>query len=148
MNKRILIKKLSEVFNMNNEFIKVIEAQSLKLRIENARSNSIGSQLACVARARDAYSKSILSDAPFSWKPDFPYENRYNLEQLSEHLIEKSAEFIKSLESFDALTENQMDLSIDLIGHEFLHQGQLVRYIYANNLTMPGTVKGFWHLED
>lgn len=148
MNKRILIKKLNEVFAMNNEFVTVIEAQSLKLRIDIARSNSIGSQLACVARARDAYSKSILSDAPFSWEPDFPYENRYDQTKLSEHLIEKSAEFINSLESFDGLTENQMDLSIDLLGHEFLHQGQLVRYIYANNLTMPNGVKGFWHLED
>lgn len=148
MSQEILIKKLAVVFGMNNEFIKMIEAEGLKLRIENARSNTIGSQLACVARARDAYSKSILMDLPFSWRPDFPFEHRYNHEKLSKHLIEKSAEFINSLSLMDAMTENQLDLVIDLLSHEFLHQGQLVRYVYANNLSMPTVVKGFWHLED
>lgn len=148
MNKNVIVKKLQDVFHMNNEFIQVIEEQSLKLRITDARSNTIGSQLACVARARDAYTKSILNDVTFSWKPDFPYEDRYDQMKLSQHLIEKSAEFVRVFELFENWSDNQLDLMIDLIGHEFLHQGQLVRYIYANKLSMPKTVKAFWHLED
>ena len=148
MNKNVIVKKLVDVFNMNNEFIKAIEEQDLKLRITSARSNTIGSQLACVARARDAYSKCIINDEEFSWNPDFPYDDRYEHTKLSKHLIEKSSKLIKEYESFNNLSENQLSLTMDLLGHEFLHQGQLIRYIYANNLSMPNLIKSFWHLED
>lgn len=148
MNKKVLIKKLQDVFNMNNQFIKLIKEHELKLRITSARSNTIGSQLACVARARDAYSKSILKDEAFSWNPDFLYDDRYNHIKLEDHLINECVKFIDKLEVIDSFSDNQLELLIDLIGHEFLHQGQLVRYIYSNNLIMPSSVKAFWHLED
>ncbi|PIE78668.1 MAG: hypothetical protein CSA15_06660 [Candidatus Delongbacteria bacterium] len=55
-----------------------INDDSLKFRIPNVRSNTIGSQMVCVAGARDSYSKSIVNDKPFSWDPDFLYDDRYD----------------------------------------------------------------------
>ena len=148
MNHKLLIKKLEDTLNMNNEFIKVICDADLKLRISGVRSSTIGNQIACVARARDAYSKSIMSDEAFKWRPDFPYEDRYDQSKLDQHLENVGQGLLAAIKGFENLSDNQLDLIIDLISHEFLHQGQLVRYVYANDLTMPSMTKKFWHLED
>lgn len=146
--KDALIGKLSGAFEMTNEFMAVLVEEDLKCRLKGMRSSSIGNQLACVARARDAYGKSILMDQPFAWKPDFPYDQRYDHEKLGTHLTDKGQALIKALKGIEDFSDNQVDLVIDLLSHEFLHQGQLVRYIYGNGLRMPSGVKGFWHLED
>jgi hypothetical protein len=148
MFKKSVIEKLAAAFEMNNAFMAVLADEDLKCRLEGMRASSIGNQLACVARARDAYGKAILADLPFSWSPDFPYDQRYDHEKLSAHLREKSLVFIDELKGFEVFSDNQLDLVLDLLSHEFLHQGQLIRYIYGNGLTMPSGVKGFWHLED
>lgn len=148
MEIKIIMKKLENVFKMNNEYIEMIEEEKLKLRMPSVRSNTIGSQLACVARARDAYFKSIVNDEEFSWDPDFPYDDRYEHLKLKKHLMEKSTEIIKWIESCEKISENQLSLIIDLFSHEFLHQGQLIRYMYANNISMPNVIKSFWHLQD
>jgi len=145
---KVIIEKLDNVFKMNNEFLEEFNEDKMKLRIPEVRSNTIGSQIACIARARDAYSKCILEDRKFSWEPDFPYEDRYDSEKVLKHLNKVGENFIKYLSNVNDLSDNQMDLILDLIGHEYLHQGQLVRYIYANNLEMPTGIKSFWHLED
>lgn len=148
MSNNVIINKLENAMNMNNEFVKVICDQELKLRISGVRSSTIGNQIACVARARDAYSKSIMNDEAFSWRPDFLYEDRYVQGKLDQHLQAVGHKLLASLRGSESLSENQLDLIVDLISHEFLHQGQLVRYFYANALTMPSMTKKFWHLED
>ncbi len=144
----MLIDKLETVFNMNNEFMKTIKEEVLKLNIESKRSNSIGSQVACLLGARDAYGKCISNDAEFSWNPDFKHSDRYNHSIVNNHAVDVSTELITGFRTFAKLSDNQTSLIIDLIGHEYLHQGQLIRYIYANDLVMPNQIKAFWHLED
>lgn len=144
----ILIEKLEKVFILNNEFIESIKEESLKLHINSIRSNSIGSQIACLLGARDAYGKCILNDETFSWNPDFLHSDRYTHVIVKKHAQEVSSSLISKFKEIDILSENQSSLLLDLISHEYLHQGQLIRYIYANNLEIPTKLKGFWHLED
>ncbi|QVK21570.1 hypothetical protein KHQ82_04410 [Mycoplasmatota bacterium] len=144
----IMVEKLEKVFGMNNEFLCNIEEVDLKLRIDGIRSNTIASQIACVAGGRDSYAKCILEDEPFSWRPDFSYDDRYEYDKLINHLGNRSSSLIAALKSIKNFSLNQESLIIDLISHEYLHQGQIIRYFYANELEMPNSVKSFWHLED
>ncbi len=148
MYKTKIIDKLDAAFKLNNESLLFLSQEALLLRLPENRSNTIGSQLACVARARDAYTKAILNDAPFSWNPDFPYDQRYDHNKLANHLNSKSSEYLEHINRLEAFSENQLDLIMDLISHEYLHQGQLIRYFYGNHITMPRGIKSFWHLED
>ena len=144
----MVVKKLEKAFKMNNEFMKVIKEEALKLNIESTRSNSIGSQIACLLGARDAYGKCIVSDTEFSWNPDFKHSDRYNHTIINKHAYDVSNKLINQISGLEELSDNQSSLIIDLISHEYLHQGQLIRYIYANDLEMPKEMKSFWHLED
>lgn len=145
---KIIIDKLETVFNMNNEHLSIINDEQLKLRIEGVRSSSIGNQIVCIARARDAYMKSILEDKGFSWDPDFPYEDRYDQEKMLNHMVNVGNESISKLRTIKEFSNNQLDLIMDLIGHEYQHQGQLIRYYYANDIEQAPMTKSFWHLED
>ncbi len=144
----ILIKKLKRVFAMNNEFLSTIAEDDLKLRLKGMRSDSIASQITCIIGCRDSYSKCLPIDEQFRWSPDFPYSERYNLIKLKSHLEEVGEKVVCELESIDLLSDNQQGLIMDLISHEYQHQGQIIRYFYANGLEMPNTVKTEWHLED
>lgn len=148
MSSKLVIKKLDAVLKMNNAFVKALEDHSLRLTIPSSRSNSIGGQFACIAGARDAYAKSIMKDIPFSWEPNFKYDDRYSVSKILDHLFHRTDDLRQFFATCDTLSDNQLDLVLDLMGHEFLHQGQLIRYMYANEITIPCEVKDFWHLED
>ena len=144
----LLTSKLKKVFKMNNEFLTTIKEDDLKLRLVGMRSDSIASQITCIIGCRDSYSKCLPKDEQFRWSPDFPHADRYNLSKLSRYLVEIGEKVISELESINELSDNQQELVLDLLSHEYQHQGQIIRYFYANGLKMPGAVKSEWHLED
>jgi hypothetical protein len=145
----ILIEKIKAAFEMNDELFQVLQEEHLKLELGEFRSNNIGSQLYCVAAARDCYGHSIMEDKPFNWAPSMGREIHTDKSLLESYCIDNGVALINWLKhSTDKLSENQEELLFDLVAHEYMHQGQLIRYIYANELHMPHAMKAFWHLED
>lgn len=140
--------KLIQVFEMNNELMSTLSDEKLKLTITNVRSNTIGSQIACILQARDAYGKSIVENRGFTWAPDFPAKDRHDISKVISYATTSSNWLITNLKTIDEYSSIQESLLHDLIAHEYLHQGQLIRYFYANDLAQPNKVKSFWHLED
>lgn len=41
--------------------------------------------------------------------------------------------------AFEPLSDRQIELGFDLLEHEIQHHGQLIRYVYGNGLSFPGS---------
>lgn len=148
MQESLILKKLEHVIKMNNEFLDKLEKEKLKLTIPEVSSNTIGSQFHCIIGARNSYFKSIIEDRAFSWEPELGYDKRYDFDVITSLMVHKSKSQIEELKNIEKFSDNQLALIIDLISHEFMHQGQLIRFLYANQINMPKMTKKLWHLED
>ena len=139
--------KLRMVFEMNNEMLASLENENLRLNISGKRSNTIGSQFYCIGGARESYGSSIMNNKGFEWIPSFSYGERFSKVSIYKYIHDKGNDLLDWLKS-NELNDEQLSLALDLIAHEYQHQGQLIRYFYANDLGVTPKVKSFWHLED
>ncbi|WP_432666537.1 hypothetical protein R9X47_09345 [Wukongibacter baidiensis] len=145
---RILRGKLEFIFNMYNDLLTCLEEENYEYKLKGLRSNTMGQQLHCVGGARESYYKSILEDEGFRWTCSLDGEKANDKGEVEAYLREYEKNIIDFMNSSEKLSDNQASLILDLLSHEYLHQGQLIRYLYANHLMIPNTWKEFWHLED
>ncbi len=141
----MLKKKAVSTIQLLDQITDVLQPEMYKQRLGMLRSNSIG-QLWCLAGARESYSIAIKNDSEFKWTCSFRSDAN-SKPDIDQYLVGCSENFVLLLKNLDALSMNQQSLLIDFIGHEFQHQGQLIRYLYGNRLPIPDGWRNFWHLE-
>lgn len=146
--KKILKEKIEFIFGMHRDLLHTLRAENYAYKLKGLRSNTIGSQLLCVAGARESYYKSILGNEGFKWTCSFDGKMANVKTELDRYMGEYEKEIIKFIEDTEEISSNQTSLILDLLSHEYLHQGQMIRYLYANHLPIPKSWKDFWHLED
>lgn len=144
---KVLKRKLTYAIAMLGDVTKHLASEDYAKDLRGLPSNTIGEQLWCLAGARESYIKAIKSDGSFEWNCCLDYEKANSKPDIDRYLDLQGKEAITVLNGLSDFTENQMDLALDLMSHEFQHQGQMIRYIYANKVGVPGSWKEFWHLD-
>ncbi|MBE0684479.1 MAG: hypothetical protein IH585_00610 [Anaerolineaceae bacterium] len=136
-----MIEKLKEnlqrAFILTHDLITHLEEKSLCLDLPNLPSNQISGQVWCMVGARESYLKAIEAGGwkGFSCSLKSPQVKQSVLEALeSSHLHLNELDFAN-------LSEVQINLAFDLLEHEIQHHGQLIRYVYGNNLSFPESWK-------
>lgn len=132
MNQK-LKEKLDRSFRLTHDLVAHLDEASLNLDLPNLPSNQIASQLWCIIGARESYINAIKSGGwkGFSCSLTTPRVKRCVLAVL-EATHKQMDEIV-----FTELKENQVDLAFDLLEHELQHHGQLIRFVYGNELTFP-----------
>jgi hypothetical protein len=133
----ILIENMTRAFTLTQDLITHLDEKSLSLDLPNLPSNQIAGQLWCVVGARESYLKAIEAGewSGFSCSLKSPRVKQSVLEAL-----ETTSHRLNALK-FENLSERQIKLAFDLLEHEIQHHGQLIRYVYANEIAFPES----WH---
>lgn len=146
--KTVLKEKLEFIFMMYKDLLDILKPEDYKQDLKGLRSNTIGQQLQCVAGARESYYKSIIEDQGFKWTCSFDYKLSNVKDEIDKYMEEYEKKIIGFIDDSEEISNGQISLLLGLLSHEYLHQGQLIRYLYANHFPMPKSWKDFWHLED
>lgn len=143
---RMIKEKTISTIKMLDQIMEVLEPEMYSSRLGSLRSNTIGEQLWCLAGARESYLSAVKLDSEFNWICSFGSDanSKPEIDQYIKECTEKFISFLKNSENF---TKNQQSLLLDFIGHEFQHQGQLIRYLYGNKFPVPNGWREYWHLE-
>lgn len=140
-----LLDRLTKIFDQWYDLVETLTEEELSLHLGTLRSNSIGEQLWCLGGCRESTLASLAEDTSFSWRCSFQGSTR-DPAALSGYLRKQGEAVLALLRSDLAWTENQHGLVLDLLAHEFQHQGQMIRYLYGNDLSIPPSWQDFWHL--
>lgn len=129
--------RLNRAFELTFDLVVHLDEASLKLDLPNLPSNRIAGQLWCIVGARESYTKAIEQGewTGFSCTLATPQVKQSVLAGL-----ERTAQQWNDLD-FTGLTDAQIELAFELLEHEIQHHGQLIRFVYANQLTFPPS----WH---
>lgn len=131
-----VLKRVDAALALTNGLAEGLTAADLDRRIDDVPSNSLGSQFWCVVGARESYHRGILAG---SWQGFHCSLTRTQTKRPEDigAALQRSKETIKDMIAARTFTEAGAQLLYDLWEHEILHQGQLIRYFYANGLAFP-----------
>ncbi len=130
----ILIKKIKRAFTLTKDLIENLPQEVLSLYLKDLPSNKIGEQIWCIIGARESYLKAIQVGKWVGFSCSLN-ENK-SKPQVLKYLESSSDNVIKYLKG-NILSDEQSELILDLLEHEVMHHGQLIRYIYGNKLKFP-----------
>lgn len=128
---------LQRAFILTHDLMTHLEEKSLCLDLPNLPSNQISAQVWCMVGARESYLKAIEAGG---WKGFSCSLKSPQVKQSVLEALESSYLHLNELD-FANLSEVQINLAFDLLEHEIQHHGQLIRFIYANQLSFPES----WH---
>lgn len=134
----LLIGRLKKSFSLTFELVKSLPEKSLESRLSSLPSNKIGKQLWCIIGARESYLNAIKNDGWSGFSCSL--ENTKSKSEVLECLLNSEKGCVDYLNSAD-LNENKVQLLFDLLEHEIQHHGQLIRFVYGNNLEFPKSWK-------
>jgi len=134
---RILKKRLEQALALTADLVEHLAEGSLGVDLPNLPSNRISAQVWCIVGARESYAAAIETGAwqGFSCSLKTPGEKAAVLAALR-----SSAARVSAID-FESLSERLLELGFDLLEHEVQHHGQLIRYVYGNRLSFPGSWK-------
>ena len=130
----ILKQRVLQALSLTDDFYNHIKGGSLRLRISEVPSNTIGEQAYCIVGARESYIKALKTGEWAGFDCSLIDSNDKTL------IINKLEETHKNIERFlqdNSIGEINNNLLIDLLEHEVQHHGQLIRYAYANKIDFP-----------
>ena len=127
--------KLDRSFKLTQDLVIHLDETSLTLDLPNLPSNRIASQLWCIVGARESYIKAIEMGG---WKGFSCSLTTPRVKQSVLTVLEATHKQMKEID-FTDLSIVQIELAFDLLEHEIQHHGQLIRFVYGNALTFPGS---------
>lgn len=127
--------RLDRSFKLTEDLIVHLDETSLGLDLPNLPSNRISGQLWCVIGARESYTRAIETGG---WK-GFDCSLTAPLAKSSVLAALEATRTRLGEIDFADLSDAQIDLAFDLLEHEIQHHGQLIRFVYGNQLTFPGS---------
>ncbi len=143
---KIIVSRLETIISMWQDLMRDLSDEHLKMKLGNLPSNTIGQQLWCLGGCRESNLKSLEADSSFAWQ--CTYEGSADdSEALGKYIDGLGKSLMAFLSEDKELTDNQICLVLDLLAHEYQHQGQIIRYLYGNKLSIPKSWQQFWHLE-
>lgn len=132
----LLTARLDKATKFTNSLAAQLTSDQLKSHNGAAPSNSIGAQFWCVVGARESYARAFEAGA---WQgftcslkePEAPAS-------VQAALAASQAALQAALGAIEPpLNEARLHILYDLLEHEAQHQGQLIRYFYANRIPFP-----------
>jgi len=130
----LLTDRLEKAFALTDALAASLDAPALAAHNGKARSNTIGAQFWCVCGARESYARAYEAGA---WRGfSCSLEDAGAPEAVNAALAATRAKVTESLAAAEADAAREAIL-FDLLEHEAQHQGQLIRYFYANDLPFP-----------
>ncbi len=130
----LLTERLEKAFALTDALAASLDAAGLAAHNGKARSNTIGAQFWCVCGARESYARAYEAGA---WKGfACSLKDAGAPEAVTAALAASRGKVSESVAAAAADAAREAIL-FDLLEHEAQHQGQLIRYFYANDLPFP-----------
>lgn len=130
----LLTERLEKAFALTDALAAACDAGALAAHNGKARSNTIGAQFWCVCGARESYARAYAAGA---WKGfSCSLKDAGAPDAVNAALAASRAKVSENIAAAAADAVREAIL-FDLLEHEAQHQGQLIRYFYANDLPFP-----------
>jgi hypothetical protein len=132
-------------FGMYRDLLASVGERALSSRLGGLRSNTIGAQLWCVVGARESYGRAIEAGAWTGFACSLG--DATDATKVGEALARSEDAVRRALDGMNVADAPPWGMVLDLLEHEAAHHGQLIRYLYGLDLSIPESWKRKYALE-
>jgi len=136
--KEAVIESLKLRFKSCDDIVAMSDDKTLVDKLDVARHKSLAEHLWCVIGARESYAKAIAEGA---WSGFNCSVQDYSKAAFVEKARSSANEVTAAIDSVQDWTADREGFLLALAEHEVMHEGQIIRHLYAFEREIPETVK-------
>lgn len=134
----IILSNLQSRFLMLSELAESVPEQIFSEQLNVNRSKTLGEHFWCIVGARESFSRALGFGEWSGFNCSLTGKDKAEVMAA----LKSSREFFENvIRSIDAWTPDREKLLADLYEHEVMHEGQIIRLMYALDCDMPGASK-------
>lgn len=130
----LIVSRLLERFASYEDLAALLDDNLLNQKVDVPRHKSLAEHLWCVIGARESYAKAIEQG---SWMGFSCSMQSFSAEDFRSQLEASAAAVKRTLESVPDWSEARAELLALLSEHEVMHEGQIIRHMYALERKLP-----------
>ena len=133
-----VIARLKQRFAAYADLAVSLDDELLTRKIDLAKHKNLAEHLWCVVGARESYARAI---AQGSWAGFNCSMEAFTAEDFRVSLDASAAAVVLTLDSVVVWDAGRTSLLATLAEHEVMHEGQIIRHMYALETTLPDSWK-------
>lgn len=131
-----IIRNLDQRMNCYSELVVAIDATDLSASIDVRKSKTINDHLWCIVGSRESYAKAIEAG---EWRGFACSMSSYERDDFTAALAGSAQAVRDVVARVTDWTSARDDLLVLLSEHEVMHEGQIIRQMYALRRTLPAS---------
>jgi len=143
----IIRMNFQRAINLYDELITELPEAALTMKLPGIPSNVIGDQLWCVVGARESFARAIHAGAWSGFSCSLNSDESRQKAAVQAALSSSADAILSVLDDLESYDDDRNRFVADLLEHEVVHQGQLIRYLYGLKLPIPARWKARYALE-
>ena len=131
-----IIRNLENRFSAYADLIAQTDAPALEATLAVEKHKSLKEHLWCLVGARESYAKALAANG---WQGFACSMTSFTPADFTSALASSSTEVMQAVQQIDGWTQAQEELLATLAEHEVMHEGQIIRHLYALGKTPPSS---------
>ena len=129
-----IIQRLEARFSAYADLADLLDDELLGLKIDVPKHKSLAEHLWCVIGGRESYARALTEG---QWQGFACSMQSFNTTDFQSKLATSSHAVMESLDGINDWTMERDDLLAKLSEHEVMHEGQIIRHMYALERELP-----------
>ena len=136
--RELMLESLAQRFKSYDDLVETLENSQLGEKLEAPKHKSMLEHLWCIVGARESYARALESG---EWQGFNCSMCEYTHDEVTEKLKSSAAAFLAAADAVTDWTPEREQLLLNLSDHEVMHEGGIIRHMYAFELEIPASVK-------
>jgi len=133
-----IINNLETRMHAYADLVNQTDAAALEEKVDVPKHKSLKEHLWCVVGARESYTKALEANG---WQGFNCSMTSFEVKDFEMALANSSATLMSILQGIDDWTPEREELLGTLAEHEVMHEGQIIRHLYAVGRVAPPSWK-------
>jgi len=131
-----LVLKLNQRFSAYTDLALQIDEPLLIRNVDVPKHKTLAEHFWCVVGARESYANGITNG---EWRGFACSMDKFTLDDFRSKLAESGDTVSTAIQSVQEWTPRRSELLTILAEHEVMHEGQIIRHMYALGQRLPGS---------
>lgn len=129
-----VIRQIESHFQSYEDFVETLQPDDLKPKLDVIKHKSVMEHLWCIVGSRESYAKAIVEDR---WQGFSCSMKKYDHADFVTALRSSGEEIQASINGVSEWTLTRDKLLLELLEHEVMHEGQIIRHMYGLEKKLP-----------
>jgi len=132
----LIVNRLLNRFSAYKELAEMLDDDLLNQKVDVRKHKSLAEHLWCVIGARESYARAIEQG---SWIGFSCSMQSFAADEFSRKLEDSSLAVEHAIQTVPDWTEERSSFLATLAEHEVMHEGQIIRHMYALDRDLPSS---------